>query len=331
VLRVDRPVADVAAELSTPPAALAAALARARERLLAVRDRRPHPHVDDKIVTAWNGLAISALAKGALVLRRDDFADAATRAAALVISALRGQDGRLRRTFREGSARQVGLLDDYAFLVEGLLDLAEVVGERRWLDEAIALQRTLDRDFADPAGGYFRTPNDHEDLLVRDKPTYDGVEPSGNAIAIANLLRLAELTGDDAWRQRAEHALAAFSGLLANGGGGAPRMLGAVEALLDRPLEIVLVAPSHRDQLAPLIGAVAHVYLPNRTLIEVIDGPDLADAASRIPWLDGKRALDGKPTAFVCERGACKFPTSDPDILRRQLGEVRPLEPARSP
>jgi len=331
ILHVTRSVADVAAELGVRPAALTADLGRARALLGVARTRRPRPFVDDKVVTAWNGMAISALARGAEVLHRDDYADAATRAAELMLAVARGPDGRLRRALRAGVAHEVGMLDDYASLIEGFLDLAAIRGGPRWIDEAIALQHVVDREFADPAGGYFATPSGHEDLLVRDKPAYDGAEPSGNAITIANLLRLAELTGDEAWRRRAETTLAAFAGLLANGGESAPRMLGTVEALLDRPFEIVLVAPGRADELAPLAAAVAQVYLPNRTLIQVVDGPDLDTLERRVPWLEGKHALAGKPTAFVCERGACKFPTSDPAVLVRQLHDVRPLRPAPTP
>jgi len=304
---------------------LAAELVHAHELLFAARSHRAPPRLDDKIVTAWNGLVITALARGAIALERSDYAVAAARTASLLLSRLRDRDGRLARSLAGGVVGPHGVLEDYAFVIEGLLDLYDADGDARWIDEAIALQRVLDRDFVAPDGGYFATGRDQELQLVRDKPSYDGAEPSGNAIALANLVRLAEITGDDAWRARAEAGFAAFSGLLTRGGAAAPRMLGALEALHDRTLEIVLVAPSDRAELAPLLAVIRHSYLPNRVLARTIEGSPLVELARSLPWVEGKRALHGRATAFVCEHAACKLPTSDPAELARQLGEARPL------
>jgi uncharacterized protein YyaL (SSP411 family) len=210
-------------------------------------------------------------------------------------------------------------------MIAGLLDLYDADGDAHWLDEALALQRTLDRDFAAPDGGYFATASVGELQLARDKPGADGAEPSGNAVAIANLLRLAEVTGDDAWHKRAETGLAAFSVLLSRGGSAAPRMLGALEALYDRPLEIALVAPTDRGELAPLLAVVRRAYLPNRVVARTVAGPALDDLAHHLPWIEGKHPIGGKPTAFVCEHATCKLPTSDADELARQLRQVQPL------
>ena len=346
ILRVARPPAEVAAKLGITTDKLAGEIAQARTALFAARTHRAPPHLDDKIVTAWNGLTISALAHAALALDHPAYAQAAERAAARILAKLRDRDGRLARSLAGGVVGPRGVLEDYACMIEGLLDLYDADGDAKWIDDALALQRTLDRDFAAPDGGYFATASDAAPaiqvaapkpvdtaqvstpapaLLARDKPGVDGAEPSGNAIALSNLLRLAELTGDDAWHKRAETGLAAFSVLLARGGSAAPRMLGSLEALYDKPLEIALVAPTDAAELGPLFAVVRRAYLPNRVLARTVAGPALTDLARHLPWLDGKHPLAGKPTAFVCEHAACKLPTSEPDELARQLRQVQPL------
>ncbi|HET9626461.1 MAG TPA: thioredoxin domain-containing protein [Kofleriaceae bacterium] len=329
ILRVVKPAAEVARQLGVTPDQLAADVARARAALFTARAHRAPPHLDDKIVTAWNGLAISALARAATVLEpaveHSAYVTAAQRAAHLLLAKLRDRDGRLARSLAGGVVGARGVLDDYACLITGLLDLYDADGDPRWIDDALALQRTLDRDFAAPDGGYFATASVGELQLARDKPSFDGAEPSGNALALANLLRLAEITGDDAWHKRAEAGFAAFSVLLARGGSAAPRMLGALEAFYDRPLEIALVAPGDPAELAPLLAAVRRAYLPNHVLARTVAGAPLDALARHLPWLEGKHPVGGKPTAFVCEHATCKLPTSDADALARQLRQAQPL------
>jgi uncharacterized protein YyaL (SSP411 family) len=326
ILRVAKPPAEIAARLGLTPDKLATEIAQARAALFAARTHRAPPHLDDKIVTGWNGLTISALAHAAIALDHPAYATAAARTATLILSRLRDRDGHLARSLAGGTVGPRGVLDDYAYLIAGLLDLYDADGDARWIDEALGLQRTLDRDFAAPDGGYFATASAMELKLARDKPSTDGAEPSGNAIGLANLLRFAEITGDDTWHKRAEAGLAAFSVLMSRGGTAAPRMLGTLEALYDRPLEIALVAPTDRAELAPLVAVVRRAYLPNRVLARTVAGPALAELTHHLPWLEGKHPLAGRPTAYVCEHATCKLPTSDPDELARQLRQVHPLK-----
>ena len=332
VLHAPRPASEVAAGLGLSEAALHERLARGREALRRARSRRPSPHLDDKILAAWNGLAISAFARGALVLDRADYATAARRAATFVLAKLRTADGRLRRSYRDGRASHVATLEDYAFVIAGLLDLFEATMESRWLDEARALQRQLDAHHLDRAGGgYYRTADDAERLLVRDKPLEDGAEPSGNAVAIRNLIRLELWTGDTAYRERAAAALAAFAGDIAKHGAAMPSMLGSLELFHDRPLEIVLVAPRERTELAPLLDSVRRAYVPNRIIATAVAGAEIDALARAVPILDGKKALGGRATAFVCEQRVCRRPTSDPAELAHQLAKTETLLPDRSP
>ncbi|MBI5490645.1 MAG: thioredoxin domain-containing protein [Deltaproteobacteria bacterium] len=325
VLHVARPLDVVAAELGIPADLLSGELERARGALLAARTLRIPPHRDDKIVASWNGLAISAFARAGFVLARDDYLAAARRAADFVLARLLADDGRLRRSFRAGEARIPAVLDDYAFVVQGLLDLWDATSEVPWLESALALHQRMELDFGDAAGGYAMTGRDSEALVARERPVDDGAEPSGNAVALSNALRIAEITGRNELRDRVARTLAGFSGLIGRAGSSAPRMLGVLDSLYDRFLQIVVVAPHDPREAAPLLAEVRVRYLPNRTLVVAVEGRPLESLGALVPFVDGKRALHGRPTAFVCERGSCRRPTSDPAELAGQLGDVRPL------
>ncbi len=328
VLYVPRPLADAARALRVPEPTLGASIQDGRERLYAARAKRPPPRRDDKVLAAWNGLMISALAKAALTLGDASYADRAARAAAFVLGHMRS-DGRLLRSFKDGAAVGDGYLDDYAFFVAGLLDLYEATGVARWLEEAISLEATLEGHYADEGGGFFQTSDDHEKLLARERPAYDGAEPSGNSVAAMNLLRLYELTTKDGYRQRAERLIGAFGGLLARAPGALSEMLLAVEFLRDVPKEIVIVTRGARAEAEPLLAKLRDVYLPNRVLV-VVSEADLAALARIVPLVDGKAARGGRPTAYVCEKAACELPTTEPETFANQLraGKGAPLRKA---
>jgi uncharacterized protein YyaL (SSP411 family) len=326
VLHTPRALGDVAAELGMNDKALRAELASAKQELYASRAKRPPPVRDDKVLASWNGLMISAFAQGAFVLGHAEYAERARRAAHFVLQKLRDDGGRMRRSFMEGQARHNAYLDDYAFMIQGLLDLYESTFELKWLEEAIALQATLDRHhFDEPRGGYFMTSADHEALLARDKPVYDGAEPSGNSVAVLNLLRLAELLQREGYRRRAEKCFAAFASALSLEPGAMTKMLSALEHYLDIPLEVIIVRPDSRAEAEPLVARLRSTYLPNRMLTITTQGDELTRHARLLPVLDGKRALYGKTTAFVCERGRCELPTSDPAVFARQIAKTKAL------
>jgi hypothetical protein len=298
------------------------ALRPAREALYAARARRPPPLRDDKVVAAWNGLMIAALARAALVLDDAAYAQRAGRAADFVLERMR-VDGRLRRSFAGGAAHHDAALADYAAMIAGLLDLYEATGAPRWLDAALALDAVLAAHYEDPAGGFFATADDHERLLAREKPGGDGAEPSGNSLAALDLLRLAELTGDERYRQRAERTLRAFARPLADHPASMAEMLLALDFALDAPPEIVIVAPSSRADAAPFLAELRRRFVPNRVLVVAVEGDDLTHQAARVPLLRDKKALGGQPTAYVCRRRACALPTSDPAVFARQLEAQR--------
>ena len=296
----------------------------AREKLYGVRLLRPPPGKDTKILAAWNGLMISAFARASLVLDIPAYRERAERAAAFVLDEMR--DGaRLQRAWRHGKSSSTGVLDDYAFFMAGLLDLFEVTGDSRWLRAAVELEDVLGRQFWDGGkGGYFLTAADAEELLVRDKPSYDGAEPSGNSVAILNLLRLHEFTGDEQYLALVEGALRAFSAPITRSGVGLPKMLSALDYYLDTPKEIVLVRPHPEDDFGPFLARLADTYLPNRAFIMVTDGEQLDELAKLVPLLEGKHPINDEITAFVCERRVCDLPTTDPNVFAKQIAKVTP-------
>jgi uncharacterized protein YyaL (SSP411 family) len=325
ILHVPRPLPEVAGELGLPAENARAVVEDARDVLYAARGKRPPPLRDEKILAAWNGLMISAHARAALTLGEERYARRAARAAEFVLTRMRAK-GRLLRSYKDGHAHHNGYLDDYAFLIAGLLDLSEATGDPRWLEEAIALDGTLEKVFEDEEhGGYFMTSDDHESLLAREKPAYDGAEPSGNSVHALNLQRLHELTTQDRYRQRAERTLRAFGDRLTRSPAALSEMLLAADFHLDTPREIVIVTPAAREEAEPFLTLLRSTFLPNQVLAIAVEGADLMAQARLVPLLQGKLALKGRATAYVCERGVCKLPTSDPDVFARQIRSVEPL------
>jgi uncharacterized protein YyaL (SSP411 family) len=301
-----------------------AALAEARAALYAVRARRPPPLRDEKILAAWNGLAISGFAVAGRVLDEPRYVAAAARAANFVLERMR-PDGRLVRSWKEGRTGVAAFLDDQAFLTAGLLDLYEATFERRWLEAALALAHETERRFADPAGGWFMTADDHEKLIAREKPAYDGAEPSGTSVALLSIQRLHTFTSDDRWRTIAGRALASLAGPLGENPLALTETLLAVDYATDEAREIAIVWP--RDATiagaAPLLDVLRRTFVPNRAIAAACE-TDVAALGTLVPWIADKPALDGRPTAYVCVHGRCDLPVHEPEALAASLARPRP-------
>ena len=325
ILHRPKPAAEVAAQLGLPTEKLRSIVDEAREELYAARAERPPPLRDDKVLTAWNGLMISAHAQAALVLGDADYARRAERTAAFLLKNLR-RGRRLLRSYNSGQARHNAYLDDYAFLIAALLDLYEATGNADWLREAVELEQVLEEHYQDEQnGGFFMTSDDHEKLLAREKPSYDGAEPSGNSVAVMNLVRLHEFTTEDRYRETAAQALRAFDPILKKSPAALSEMLLALDFHLDTPKEVIIVTPESRGQAEPFLVQLRQTFLPNR-ILAVVSEPELSGHAKLLPLIEGKRAIKGKPTAYVCEKRVCELPTSDPKVFARQIGKVSPLE-----
>jgi len=269
---------------------------------------------------------ISAFARGALVLGEQSYARRAERAAEFILTRMR-EKGRLNRSYSAGKARLDAYLDDYAFMIAGLLDLYEATGDSRWPREAMALDAVLERHYEDTsAGGYFLTSDDHEKLIAREKPSYDGAEPSGNSVQALNLLRLEELTTQDRYHKRAERSLRAFGGRLSQAPTSLSELLLAVDFSDDVPKEIAIITPRSREEAEPFLARLRSSYVPNRILAVAVEGRDPEAQGELVSLLKGKIAQGGKATAYVCERGVCKLPTANPDAFARQIQEVSPLK-----
>jgi uncharacterized protein len=324
VLHVARPLAATARQLGLTPAQARAVVEEARPALYAARARRPAPARDEKAIAAWNGLMIGAYAQAALVLGDEEYAREAARAADFVLVRMR-QGGRLLRSYKDGRARHDAYLEDYAFLIAGLLDLYEASGDPRWPREALALDAQLEKHYEDGGhGGFFRTSDDHESLLAREKPADDGPEPSGNSVQALNLLRLHELTGEDRFRARAQRTLDALSARIVQAPPALSEMLLAFDFLLDTPKEVVIVTPNSRAEAEPLLAPMRSTFLPNRVFVLAAEGPDFAAHSRLVRILDGKSARKGQATAYVCENRVCKVPTTDPRVFAQQLRQRTP-------
>ncbi len=322
ILSIQQTEEQGARGLGISPAAFRAIIDQARDALYAARLERQPPLRDDKILAAWNGLMISAYARAALILGEPEYARRAERAAEFVLGRMR-VGGELMRSYENGRTRHLGYLEDYAFMIGGLLDLYEATGHVQWLEESMALDQTLALSYGDDKnGGYFLTATNAEPLLAREKPGDDGAEPSGNSVEALNLLRLAEFTGNDRYRVRADRTLEAFGRTLKGSPTALAEMLLALDFRLDRPKQVVIVART-RKQAEPLLQKLRATYLPNRVVVVAVEGPDLARQAKLVPLLESKVAQTGGATAYVCERGRCELPTSDPAVFARQLAPAR--------
>jgi len=301
-------------------------LSTARAKLYEVRKQRLPPLLDDKILAAWNGLMLSAFSMAGRVFNEPRYVVAAKRAATFALSRLR-RNNRIVRSYKDGKSQPHGFLEDQAFITAGLLDLFEATQDPHWLSSAISIAEETEALFADPLhGGWFTTANDGETLLARERPLYDGAEPSGTSVALLNALRLGTYTGDDRWRLGAERCLRGMRDTLESRGPSVTETLLALDYHLDAPREVVVVWPRGQPVLAePLVAELNRMFLPNRALVMAEEGAELAKLAQFIPFAANKTCVDGQATAYVCEQGRCELPVTSAVQLRAQLAKANPL------
>jgi uncharacterized protein len=291
---------------------------RIRGALLTAREGRTRPGLDDKVVAAWNGMAIAALAEAGLLFNRPDLVNAA-RDAALLLDSLHVSDGRIVRTSRDGMAgTSAGLLEDYASVAAALLVLYGVTGEDRWVPVAAALLDTVLTSFGDGSGGFYDTADDGERLIFRPADPTDGPTPSGAFAAADALLSYAALTGFERHRETAVAALRVLAPLAAR----APRFAGSglsiAEALLSGPAEIAIVGPADDPRTADLQRAALH-RAPPGAVMATGPGSPAGEADVPVPLLAGRGLVKGGPTAYVCRQFTCQAPVTTPAELRETL------------
>ncbi len=321
VLYVAHSIEDTAKRFNKTPEAMRELLGKARAKLLTHRVSRPRPHLDDKTITAWNGLMISAYARAYQVLGEARYLEAAVNATGFIRTHLYDSDlGVLQRRHRDGEAAIEGYADDYAFLIKGLLDLYEAGFDVRHLEWALALQDKQNALFWDAAaGGYFGTTGEDPTVLLRTKEDYDGAEPSVNSVSALNLLRLAQMTDHPEYATRAKKTLAAFSRQLARAPHAMPAMLAALDFQLGQPMQIVIAGSPNAADTRTLLREVNARFIPNKVVL-LADGAAGQEAlARRFDFIASLHPIDGKAAAYVCENGACKLPTTDPAKLAALL------------
>ncbi len=316
VLRAAQDLQTLAERYGVARDGIEARLASARRALFVRREKRARPGLDDKVLVAWNGLALAALAEAARVFGRSDYRDAAEANAAFMLREMQAPEGRLLRSWRRGRARLNAYLEDYANFIEGLLALYETTFNPGWFVEARRLANEMIAHFRDPAGGFFDTSNDHETLVVRPKDLQDNATPSGNAMAATVLLRLAALTGESRYRDIAEEALRLVQPLAGTYPTAFAQWLCALDFALSRPKEIAIIGDPAGPETRALLEVVGRSYRPNQVL--ALERPGEVPS---VPLLEGRTPVNGHATVFVCEHFACRLPVTEPEELASLLVE----------
>ncbi len=319
ILNITKSVQELAAQFKKDRKVIENVLAQGRSKLLEHRSKRIRPHRDDKVIVGWNGLMISALAYGGAALEEKKYIGAAEKAAEFVLTALR-RNGRLARYYRQTQVVGLGFLDDYAFMIMGLLDLYEATFDDRWLAEAGELAEQMIELFGDQkSGAFYLTGEDAERLIVRSKPNYDGAVPNGNSVAAFVLLKLGRLTMDQQFTDRAEQTLNAFSRQIQLSPASLSAMLIALDFWIGPTQEIVIAGDPRREDTKEMLKLIHSKFLPNAVVLFHQTGK-VGEAIEKIvPFLEVQVAIEGKATAYVCENYVCKQPVNEIGALQKLL------------
>jgi uncharacterized protein YyaL (SSP411 family) len=293
------------------------ALAAVRRR----RDERPRPLLDDKVLLGWNGLMISAFACAAQVLGEPAYAATAADAARFLLRRLSGgKDGTFLRRFRDGEARYDAHLSDYASFIQGLLDLYETTFDIEWLSRAVELTEEQVKLFADAVGGgFFDTSGQDETLVIRSKESFDGAEPSGNALAAMNLLRLARMTGASRYEELAAGTLDCFGNIMREHPDGVMHLLAAVDFRTSSHRQIIIAGARTDPAVVAMLSEIHAGFDPWKALLLADGGEGQRFLGTHVPFIAAIMTPNGVATAYVCENFACQLPTSDPKRLRALL------------
>ncbi|MFB6272136.1 MAG: thioredoxin domain-containing protein [Salinibacter sp.] len=321
VFHLDRSLAEEAEGRGMDEATLRERLDTARTTLFEARSERPRPGLDDKVLTDWNGLMVAALATAGRVFDDAEYTATARRTGHFLLDTMHDADGRLLHRYREGEAGIRATLDDYAFLTWGLLELYETTYDPAWLRAArVHMTACLDRFWDADRGGFYMTPEDGEELIVRPKEASDGAMPSGNSVQLMNLLRLARFTGETAFEERAAD-LSRWAGSSARSRPtGFTALLSGLHWALGTPREVVVAGEQEAEDTQALIQVLRDTYAPTTVTLHRPpgEGPDIAKLS---PFTAEQTPINGQAAAYVCRDFQCEAPTTDPQHLREQLEE----------
>ncbi|MBA7501149.1 hypothetical protein ES704_03911 [subsurface metagenome] len=317
---------EFTSRLGIPDKELGGKVQAIRSKLLAVREKRSRLHRDDKIITDWNGLMVAALAKAARVMDEPSYATAAGRSLDFILRNLRDPEGRLLHRYRDGEAALPAHLDDYTFLIWGLLELYETTFEARYLQSALDLNKRVIEYFWDEEdGGFYLTADDSETLLVRPKEVYDGAVPSGNSVAMLNLLRLSSITGDADLEEKAAQIGRTFSQRVKSAPAAYTQLMVALDFAIGPSYELILSGDSKADDTKVMLKALRQQFVPNKVVVLHPTEQDSPDIDMLLEFLKDYPSIDGKATAYVCLDYACKLPTTDAETMVRLL-TPKPVE-----
>jgi uncharacterized protein YyaL (SSP411 family) len=312
---------NILIERHSPTDGAQKSLAESRQKLFSIRSKRPPPHLDDKIIAAWNGLMISALARGAQVLDDASYLETATRAAEFVRAKLYDESRKiLFRSYREGRSDAEGFADDYAFVIQGLIDLYQASFETRWLEFALELQHQMDALFwDDKGGGYFAITDHDSSILLRMKEENDSAEPAASSVTALNLARLAAIRNDPELLARAKKTVNAFARPLMHFPSALPQMLVGFDFLENPPRQIVIAGNLGDQRTRELLGEVRKHFLP-QAIVLLADGSDGQNfLAEKNEAIRAMKPIDAKPAVYICENFTCKAPVTEMQELRKLL------------
>jgi len=307
-----KPLRDIASDLAVPLEELGQKLEEARAKLFNARTKRVHPHKDDKILADWNGLMIAALAKGAQVFGEPLYEETARRAADFILTHMVDARGRLYHRYRDGDPAVAGFLDDYAFLTWGLIELYEATFEPRYLQKALDLNTIMLTHFWDgEKGGFYFTADDADIILTRKKEIYDGAVPSGNAVAMLNLLRLSRLTAHPVLEEKAAHISRTFSNAVSQSPGAFTQLMVALDFALGPSYEVVVVGDPNAEDTKVMVKTLRKAFVPSKVvLLRPADGAT-ADITLLAEFTKDLASLKGRATAYVCRNFRCELPTTE--------------------
>ncbi len=321
ILHLKKPLSDIAAEMKIAEKELKSRIESSRRKLFAVREKRVHPHKDDKVLTDWNGLMISALAKAYQAFGEPKYLEAAKKAAGFVLTKLRTEDGKLLHRYRDGESAITAKVEDYAFMIMGLIDLYEASFEVDYLKTAISLNDDFIDHFWDKkAGGFYFTSDYGEKLLIRSKEIYDGAIPSGNSVAMFNLLRLERITADTELGEKASQIGKTFYKSVNRYPAGHTQLMVGIDFGYGPTFEVVIVGDLEKKDTREMIAKLRGQFIPNKVVIHKPSSEQEPEITKIAGFTKSQKRLNGKATAYVCRNYKCNLPTTDVDKMLDQLG-----------
>ena len=316
ILHLTKSISELASEFGMTLPEFRKRLESVRRKLFAYRNKRIHPAKDRKILTDWNGLMIAALAMGARILDEPVYTDAAKRAVDFIFSCIHSSGEQLRHRYYDGEYAVTANLDDYVFFIQGLLELYETTFDVDYLKNALSLNEYVIKHFWDDKnGGFFFTSDKGESLLVRQKEIYDGAIPSGNSIAMLNLLRLGRMTANSELEQKASDISRAFFNNVRNSPSAYTQLMTAVDFSVGPSYEVVITGDVQGEDTEKMLHAIRSKFIPDKIVIFLPFGTDLSEIMTMAPFTRNQLTVDNKATAYVCVNYNCKLPTTDIDYM----------------